>query len=273
MDGRGATVGLRRRLWATLLASLVGASGAAAGSGPQAAAASAIEGPTWRLTRLGTAGGEPSPGTSRTPTVRFVAGQVEGFSGCNGFDAGYRVEPGHVVVGSPRATTRACVGQAAELETAFLRAFAGTLAYELADGVLTLTSTTGDTLAFRAEAPPRLAGVTWNVASYYNGRNAVVTPLAGSRLTLSFGEASLQGHAGCNDFRASVRVEGDAIRIGAPAATRKSCVGDELMRQENDFLAALPTATTWLIHDGRLELRSARGTRVLTATLRAAARE
>lgn len=227
---------------------------------------STIEGPTWRLTRLGGKEGEALRGTSRAPTVRFASGQVEGFSGCNNFGGGYKLEPGRVVIDSLRSTMMACVGDSMEIEAAFTHALTGTLAYKVDAGTLTLTPGSGDALVFLAEAAPRLAGVNWVVTGYNNGRQAVVTPIVGSALALTFGdEGALQGHTGCNEFRASAKVEGDHIAIGAPAATRKTCVGEGLMAQERAFLSALQTATTWMIKDGRLELRSASGERVLTA--------
>jgi len=227
---------------------------------------SPIEGPNWRLTRMGDREGEALRGTGRAPTVRFASGQVEGFSGCNNFGGGYQLEPGRVVIDSLRLTMMACIGDSMEVEAAFTRAFTGTLTYKVDAGTLTLTPGSGDALVFLAEAAPRLAGGNWAITGYNNGRQAVVTPLVGSALTLTFGEdGALQGHAGCNDFRASAKIEGDRIAIGAPAATRKTCAGGGLMAQERAFLAALQTATTWMIKDGRLDLRSASGERVLTA--------
>ncbi len=228
---------------------------------------SLIEGPTWRLTRLGSKTGDTLLGTSRAPTVRFASGRVEGNSGCNTFGGGYEFDPSQLVIGSLRSTTMACIGKSMEIEAAFTRAFSGALDYDLEAGTLTLTSASGEVLVFRAEAAPRLAGVTWTVTGFNNGRGAVVTPIVGSALTLKFGDGTLQGRAGCNAFHASAHVEGSRIRIDAPVATRKVCAGEGVMEQERAFLAALRTATTWLIRDDRLELRLASGERVLTARL------
>lgn len=226
---------------------------------------SLIEGPTWRLTRLGSKAGDTLVGTSRAPTVRFASGRVEGNSGCNTFGGGYEFEPGRLVIGSVRSTTMACIGNAMEIEAAFTRAFSGMLAVELEAGALTLTTTSGEVLVFRAEAAPRLADVTWTVTAFNNGRQAVVTPIIGIALTLRFGEGTLQGQAGCNAFHASADVDGSVIRIGAPVKTYKVCAGQGVMEQERAFLAALQLATTWLIRGDRLELRLASGERALTA--------
>jgi heat shock protein HslJ len=250
---------------AAVLALVLGAGPAAAVVAVEQAPKSPIEGPTWRLTRLGDKEGEALRGTSRAPTLRFASGQVEGFSGCNNFGGGYRLEPGRVVIDALRSTMMACVGDSMAIEAAFMHALAGTLAYRVDAGALTLTPGSGDALVFVAEAAPQLAGVTWNVTGYNNGRQAVVSPMVGSALALTFGEGVVRGQAGCNAFHASAQVEGERIHIGAPVATRKTCPGEGLMAQERAFLAALQTAKRWLIQDGRLELRSAGGERVLTA--------
>ncbi len=194
-----------------------------------------------------------------------MSGQVEGFSGCNNFGGGYKLEPGRVVIDSLRSTMMACIGNSMEIEPAFTHALAGTLAYKVNAGTLTLTPGSGDALVFLAEAAPQLAGVNWSVTGYNNGRQAVVTTIVGSAMTLTFGDGTLQGQAGCNGFRASAQVDGDRVHISAPVATRKTCAGEGLMAQERAFLTALQTATRWLIQDGRLELRGASGERVLTA--------
>lgn len=224
---------------------------------------SPIEGPTWRLMRLGE---RDAPGDASRPiTARFESGQVDGFSGCNHYGGGYTLAPGQIVLGKLRMTMMACVGSGMEIEEAFTRAFSGTLAYRVDADTLTLTPGSGDALTFRAEPAPTLAGVTWKVTGYNNGRQAVVSPIAGSTLKITFGDGEVQGESGCNSFRASVKVEGDRIRIGAPAVTRKTCPGEGVMRQELDLLAALQSSATWLIRDGMLELRRASGERALTA--------
>ncbi|HSQ00164.1 MAG TPA: META domain-containing protein [Candidatus Dormibacteraeota bacterium] len=120
-------------------------------------------------------------------------------------------------------------------------------------------------LVFTAAPPPRIEGVTWEVTGYNNGRQAVVSPLIGTTLTLSFQNGAVVGSAGCNTFRATYTRDGQRLSIGPPAATRKMCDGKGVMAQEHEFLAALESATVWDIDRGMLDVHRADGERVLTA--------
>lgn len=127
-----------------------------------------------------------------------------------------------------------------------------------------LVPASGEALTFRAERAPALEGVTWNVNGDNNGRQAVLSVIAGSALTITFGDGEVQGERGCNAFRVSLKVGGDRIHFDAPAVARKICADESLLRQELDFVAALRSSATWLIGDGMLELRRASGERMLT---------
>ena len=97
--------------------------------------------------------------------------------------------------------------------------------------------------------------------AYNNGKQAVVSVLAETKLTAVFGKSgSLTGFAGCNDYNASYTATAPRIAIGPVAATRKHCeepagVGE----QEARYLAALETAATYRVEGSRLELRTADG--------------
>jgi heat shock protein HslJ len=99
------------------------------------------------------------------------------------------------------------------------------------------------------------------VLAYNNGKQAVVSVLAETKLTAVFGKGgSLTGFAGCNDYNASYKAAAPKISIGPVASTRKHCeepagVGE----QETSYLAALETAATYRVEGSRLELRTADG--------------
>jgi heat shock protein HslJ len=153
------------------------------------------------------------------------------------------------------------------VEDAFKKALAGSLAFAVADGRLTLTAA-GDSdpaLTFAAAPAPRLDGVTWEVTGFNNGRHAVVSPLNGTALTLAFQGGSVSGSGGCNTFRAPYKRDGGSLTIGPVAATRKVCDGKGVMQQEREFLAALESTTTWAIDRDLLDLHRADGERVLFA--------
>lgn len=246
---------------------------AAAAPAPPAAAAApdavpaALEGPLWRLTRLR---GQDEQALGALPTgitVRFQAGQVQGFGGCNQLVGSYTIERDRLTLGQLAGTMMACEPAVMAIETAFMGAFAGALRYRVGEGRLELAaeSETDPKLVFVAAPPPRFEGIAWEVTGFNNGRQAVVSPLAGTTLTVSFQAGSVEGHAGCNRFRATYSREGNRLAIGPAATTRMQCEGEGVMEQERQFLSALQSATTWAIDRDMLDLHRADGERVLLA--------
>jgi heat shock protein HslJ len=141
------------------------------------------------------------------------------------------------------------------------------LRYRVAEGRLTLAaeSETDPKLVFAAAPPPRFEGIAWEVTGFNNGRQAVVSPLTGTTLTVSFQDGSVVGHAGCNSFRATYTREGNRLAVGPAATTRLRCDAEGVMEQERQFLAAIESATLWAIDRDMLDLHRADGERVLLA--------
>jgi heat shock protein HslJ len=107
--------------------------------------------------------------------------------------------------------------------------------------------------------------VTWKINGFNNGRQAVVSPLSGTALAVTFRDGFAEGSAGCNTFRAPYTAHADRIVIGPAAVTRMICAGDGVMQQEREFLSALESATTWSFMGKVLDMHRADGERVLTA--------
>jgi heat shock protein HslJ len=224
-----------------------------------------LENATWRLTEL--PGQTLPPAQDRNAlTVRFEAGRVHGFSGCNQFMGSYTLDGQRLVLGVVGGTMMACPERAMSVENRFLKSFAGTLNVAVAGNTLTLTPADGGTaLQFERAPPPRLEGVLWEVTGYNNGRQAVVGPRNGTRLTVTFQDGKISGSGGCNRFHGAFTTEAGALRIGPLATTRMACEA-EVMTQEQEFLRALESATKWDIVRGMLDVHRADGERVLTAT-------
>lgn len=231
---------------------------------PQGKAGPALEGTTWKLAAA--KGIDVDLANAEQPvTARFEGGRVQAFSGCNRIMGGYKLDAERLVIESLATTMMACPEPVMRLENALTPALAGSFRVALAQGSLTLTSDTGAVLIFSEEAPPKFEGVRWQVTGYNNGRQAVVSPLVGTKLSVAFQDGSVGGFAGCNTFRGPYRVDASRIAIGPLAATRKACLRADLMQQEREFLAALTSATTWAIEQGMLDMHRGDGERVLTA--------
>ncbi|MCU0304424.1 MAG: META domain-containing protein [Thermoanaerobaculales bacterium] len=229
-----------------------------------AAASAALENATWRLTGLPSLE-LPSAADREAVTVRLVEGRVTGFSGCNQLMGSYTLDGETLVLGELAGTMMACPEPARSIEGQFLGAFSGTMRVVVEGDHLTLVPESGGgPLLFEREAPPRLEGVRWEVTGYNNGRQAVVGPITGSRLTLEFQDGRVSGDSGCNRFHGSFTVDGNGLTIGPLATTRMAC-DDETMAQEQQFLAAIASAATWDLVRGSLDIHRADGERALWA--------
>ena len=221
----------------------------------------ALEGATWRLTSVARADGQlQAAPNSVEATATFANGSVSGSGGCNRYTTSYTVKDGKLTIGLAASTMMACPEPQTAVEQPFMAALAATRAYQIEDGQLSLLDAGGRKIAtFKVWQPVALKGVTWRATVYNNGRGAAVSLIDGSEITATFGaDGVLSGSAGCNHYRAAYVTEGSSITIQAPAATRKTCPRpDGVMRQESEYLKALPTAATYAIQGRQLELRTA----------------
>lgn len=94
----------------------------------------------------------------------------------------------------------------------------------------------------------------------------LVSTLAESEITLVLAaDGSLVGSGGCNVYRASYTLDGDAIAIVHPFSTRKACLRPEgVMEQEAAYLRALPEARCYRLDGVSFHLLTADGTIVAT---------
>ena len=220
--------------------------------------AAPLEGTTWQLT---------SPVGAGDPlTVRFAEGRASGFSGCNRFVGGFKRDGDTLTVGPLGGTMMACPEPRMAVEKRFLDALAGAQRVAIAGDRLTLTPASGASLVFQAEPEPTLEGVAWKVTGFNNGRQAVVSAVTGTTITLAFENGMVRGSSGCNTFRAPYTSEGNRLSIGAAVTTRKACTAEGVVEQERQFLAALKTAKVWTVESGTLDVHRADGERVLMAS-------
>ena len=138
----------------------------------------------------------------------------------------------------------ACPEPRMAIEKAFLGGLSGTHRVAITGGRLTLTPAAGAPLVFAAEPEPTLEGVTWKVTGFNNGRQAVVSAVTGTTLTLTSSRAGWSGGAAAaTPSVRPTRARGIASPSAPAATTRKACGAEEgVMEQERQFLAALKTA-------------------------------
>ena len=224
----------------------------------------ALEGTPWRLVDLPGHAPATLAKLERGVTARFEAGRVTGFAGCNTFSGTYTLKENRLTVGVLAGTMMACPEPAMTLERAFHAAMKGPFSHAISGNRLSLKADSGAVLAFAKEAAATLAGGTWEVTGYNNGRQAVISPAAGTKMTVAFDKGTVTGQSGCNTFRAPYSTEGNRIKVGPAVTTRMMC-GESVMTEEREFLKALESATTWTIDAGLLHLHRPDGERVLVA--------
>ncbi len=196
-------------------------------------------------------------------TANFGAdGQLSGSAGCNNYTASYQTDGSTITIGPAASTKKACEQAVMDQEQQYLAALSTAATYRIDGNQLELRTAAGAlaaTFTRAAASSKALPGSAWIVVGYNNGKQAVVSTMAGTDLTANFGaDGTLTGNGGCNQYTATYKVEGNQISIGPAATTRKAC-DQAIMDQEQQYLAALATAATYRLDGSRLELRTADG--------------
>jgi heat shock protein HslJ len=222
-----------------------------------------LDGTAWILSELPGRALAPGPAV----TLRFADGKAQGSDGCNRYSAPYTAAAGKLEI-SPQgvSTMMACAPELMQQASAFMAALSGAGTWRAEGRRLELAAADGRTLAAFTAQDTTLAGTSWRITGINNGRQAVVSVLSGTTLTLAFaGDGRATGSAGCNTFNAPYEVDGVRLRFGQTATTRRMCAGKGVMDQELAFVRALQTVTTARIDGNRLELRSADGALAISA--------
>lgn len=223
-----------------------------------------LEATTWHLTGLTDTDQDKLEGLENPVWIRFEAGRISGFSGCNNFMGSYGLDNDQVILEQFAGTLMACQEPAGSIENSFRAALGGTLRYEITGGELKLTAASGKIITFEPAPEPALAATTWQVTGFNNNRHAVVGPIADAEISLSFDATTVTANTGCNTIRASYSTQGSSIRIGNSASTRRMCA-EELMTQEREFIAALESAVQWRIDGNVLDMHRADEERAIFA--------
>lgn len=243
----------------TILAGLGCGSKSSGGTG------GSFEGKDWVLLAYDTGSGMRGVPLSVSVDARFEGGRVSGNSGVNTYGASYTASGSSLTVAQAVSTMMAGPAEAMQVEQDYLAALARSSSYTASSDTLTIYDKDGgEILSYNLGKTPDLAGVTWKAVSYNNGTGGVVSVLADTTITAVFGEDdTLTGNGGVNNYNATYRAEGSNLTITAPVTTMMAG-STEAMQQEAAYLAALPTAETWRIRGGELELRRKDGALVVS---------
>ena len=244
----------------TCAAVLAGCSG---GSGAQDP--SALEGVQWELVASNVTDVDVS---EIGITMNLDAGEISGFAGVNSYAGPFETGDDGSFDAGPLATTLIAGPEPLmAAETAYLQILDASESFEVSEGGLTLRTADDETLEFVAAEPFDLAGTSWTITGYNNGKEAVVGPEPDSELTLEFGtDGTVSGSAGVNTFSGGYTATEVSIEIG-PLATTMMAGPDNLMMQETAYLAALEASTEWEVVGGVLTTRNAEGAMQINAAM------
>jgi heat shock protein HslJ len=240
-----------QRIWIVImgLCSAIGLSGCT--SMEPATAQPTLDNSAWVLASL--------PGqrlvSDAIATVRFEDGRVSGSDGCNRYSMPFTVDGQAIQIG-PRgpSTLMACPEETMAQAEAFLAALTSSRGFRYSAEALELVDGEGTVVATLVVQAKALSGVTWNVININNGQ-AIVGVMPDAAVTMMFDdEGRVSGTAGCNQYSATFRAEGDTMQFSRAMATRMACPNPELMEQEAAFLRALELVTTLRFESNRIDL-------------------
>lgn len=224
-----------------------------------------LSGTAWVLETLG---GKPAL-EATTVTARFAAdGTISGSSGCNRYSGPFSTSGNAIKVGDVASTMMACDDAIMAQEKSFLGALTTASAFSVDDTTLTLSDRDGAALATLTWQDQDLAGSSWILTGYNNGKGAVVSVLTDSTATLAFTEiGKVNGTGGCNRFMGGFQAEGSALKISQLAGTKMACVEpDGVMAQESAIMTALASTASFVLEGNMLTLKDASGATAATLT-------
>ena len=221
-----------------------------------------LTGPVWKWTTT-----QMNDGSSKTPSdpnqylIEFLAnGHVAVQADCNRVAGTYTVNGNHLAIMLGPSTLAAC--PPGSLGDEFVKQLGNIRSYFFkGDNLILEIKMDSGSMIFAPSAPAGLPGTSWEVISYNNGREAVVSLLNGTNISLTFGtDGQVSGNAGCNSYSGDYQTSGKTLKVGSLKGTRMFCdkpVG--VMDQEKQYLAALQSAATFEIAGDTLTIRDASG--------------
>ncbi len=102
------------------------------------------------------------------------------------------------------------------------------------------------------EAGAVLDGTSW-VLNELGPEDALTAVLPDTTITLNFADDGINGSAGCNSYFGEASQSGSSLTFGAIGSTRMACP-EPIMQQENAYLAALGTVSSFTLEGDQLTL-------------------
>jgi heat shock protein HslJ len=115
-------------------------------------------------------------------------------------------------------------------------------------------------------APANLEGTEWTLVSYGKS-SAPVKVVPGSNSSIQFKSGGqVSGSGGCNSFGGAFQANQEKISFSNLIHTEMACVDQQIMQQEQQYLAALETASTFNLAADQLTITYEQGQSALIFT-------
>ncbi len=227
-----------------------------------------LEGVSWALdSYIDQQGNTADVLPSTEITALFESGRLSGSGGCNSYSAAYVANGNKINISKIISTMMMCAENISNQESMYLGALEKAAAYNATNDSLEMMDANGTViLTYSPARPLALNNTAWEMITYNNGKGALVSALAGTRVTALFHiDGNLTGSAGCNNYNADYKVNDSNIKIGPIAATRMYCAEpNDVMDQESSYLAALASAVSYKIDEKKLTLLNGNNTAAVT---------
>ncbi len=212
---------------------------------------------TWLLTELN---GNPVPLDANIYMI-VDSDRLSGNDGCNQFGGSYTRDGNSFSVGDElMSTLMACEGPIMQRADEFNNALQDSAQYKITNKQLQLLAKGGKVLAVFEAQSQELTGTSWLatfVLTESSDDASSLSSVQAAQPTMTFDqEGQLNGNAGCNDYFASYKVDGNKLTISDSGATLKLCEED-VMAEETAFLAALNKVVSYQITGNSLQVRDA----------------
>lgn len=108
-----------------------------------------------------------------------------------------------------------------------------------------------------------LEGTTWVLELYVNSAGQPSGLQPDTQITVLFADGQLGGDAGCNSYTGQYTTEGSELTIDIGAMTMMYCGPEEVMQQEQEYMAALGASASYHIEQDGLRIANATGKTIL----------
>lgn len=260
---------MKARYWAVALLAIA-VSVSFMGCGSKGGTGGQIEGVDWVLESYDSGGAMVDAPADLRIDALFEKLTVSGFSGINNYSANYTASGGKLTIGEVVTTLMAGPEDIMSVEQTYLADLQEASSYSVEGQTLSIFNKQNQKiLVYVKGEAASLTGVTWLVTGYNNGKQAVVSVVAGSELSAVFSEdGKVSGSGGVNTFNGPYKAGPLSISIGPLTSTLMASGDPALMEQEQAYLAALQSASVYRIKGSDLELRREDGALAVSLTVK-----